>query len=115
MQLAPVTAQTTLAKEIGENQSYQQYLVAIRQVEANERIGIEQALALRNADIKVITNSGAPAQGLTNVMDLFSSKGGTEVGAMMEGLAQTEKGQQLLTAVGLRKTPKGNGPTTTRS
>ena len=30
---------------------------------------------------------------MTSVMDLFSSEGGTGVGAMLEGLAQTDQGQ----------------------
>jgi flotillin len=96
MQLAPVQAQITLAKEIGENAKYQEYLVTIRKIEAGQAVGIEQAKALSNADVKVITNSGSPTTGLNNVMDLFSSRGGTEVGAMLEGLAQTEVGQALV-------------------
>ena len=76
LQLAPVQAQITLAKEIGENESYQKYLITIRQIEANQEVGKAQASALANADVKVITNSGSPTQGLNGVMDLFSSKGG---------------------------------------
>jgi hypothetical protein len=34
-------------------------------------------------------------------MDIFSSNGGTDVGAMLEGLAQTEQGEALLKKVGL--------------
>ena len=96
MQLAPVQAQITLAKEIGANESYQKYLVTIRQVEATQAVGMEQAKALMEADVKIISNTGSPSAGLTNVMDLFSSKGGTELGAMLEGLAQTETGQALI-------------------
>jgi len=96
MQLAPVKAQTTLAKEIGENKAYQEYLVTIRKVEAAQAVGIEQAKALSNADIKVISNTGSPTTGLTNVMDLFSSEGGTKVGAMFEALNNTPTGQALV-------------------
>lgn len=96
MQLAPVQAQITLAKEIGENKGYQEYLVTIRQVEANQIVGVEQAKALEKANIKVIANSGDTISGVNKVMDLFSSKGGTGVGAMLEGLAQTEQGEALL-------------------
>jgi flotillin len=46
MQLAPVQAQITLAKEIGANESYQKYLITIRQVEADQAVGIEQAKAI---------------------------------------------------------------------
>lgn len=93
---APVEAQITLAKEIGSNESYQKYLVTIEQVKANATVGMEQAKALQKAEIKVISNTGSPTSGLNGVMDLFSSKGGTELGAMLEGLANTDKGQELL-------------------
>lgn len=107
MQLAPVSAQITLAKEIGSNEPYQKYLITIRQVEANEKIGVEQAKALNSADVKVIANTGSPEHGLKNVMDLFSPQGGTAVGSMLEGFANTEKGQELLTkVVGLTSTDK---------
>lgn len=97
MQLAPVEAQIVLAQEIGENQSYQQYLITIRQVEANEKIGIQQAQALQNAEIKVIANTGETAgSGLASVGELFSSKGGTKLAAMVEGFQQTEAGKQIL-------------------
>lgn len=95
-QLASVTAQTELAKEIGSNKEYQEYLINIEKVKASRDIGIEQAKALNKADIKVITNSGSPSSGLTNVMDIFSAKGGTEIGAMLEALGNTDKGSELL-------------------
>lgn len=101
MQLAPVQAQITLAKEIGQNESYQKYLVTVRQIEAAQTVGAEQARALKEADIKVISTSGSPSSGLTDVMDLFSAKGGTQVGAMLEGLAQTDTGKALLEKTGL--------------
>lgn len=114
MQLAPVQAQITLAKEIGDNVGYQEYLVTIEKIHAAQEVGKEQAKALQQADIKVITNSGAPTQGLTNVMDLFSSKGGTEVGSMLEALSNTEKGAELLgkflpSSPVSTKAPKSNG------
>lgn len=97
LQLAPVQAQITLAKEIGGNDSYQKYLVTIRQIEAHQAIGVEQAKALDKADIKVIANTGSNVgSGLSNVMDLFSAQGGTQVGAMLEGLTQSQTGQALV-------------------
>lgn len=96
LQLAPVEAQIVLAKEIGENQSYQQYLITIRQVEANQAIGVEQARALDKADIKVIANSGSVTGGISSLGELFTSQGGSNVGAALEGLAQSEIGKQLL-------------------
>lgn len=99
MQLAPVQAQIALAKEIGTNDNYQKYLVTIRQVEANQAVGMEQARALEHAEIKIIANTGDPVSGIKNVMDLFSAKGGTSIGAMLEGLAQTGQGKVIIDAV----------------
>lgn len=96
MQLAPVEAQIVLAKEIGENQNYQKYLVTIRQVEAQQAVGIEQAKALSQAEVKVIANSGDASSGLNGVMDVFTSKGGTQLGAMLEGLSNTDAGKALV-------------------
>lgn len=101
IQLAPVQAQITLAQEIGENQSYQNYLVKLEQIKAAQAVGIEQAKALQDASVKIIANSGEPTQGLTNVMDLFSSNGGTKVGAMLEALQQTDAGKGLLNKLGV--------------
>jgi flotillin len=102
MELAPVQAQIALAQEIGDNKGYQEYLVTIRQVEANEKIGIEQSQALKSADVKIIANAGDPITGMGSVMDLFSSKGGTNVGAMLEALAQTKNGKALLDKLGVK-------------
>lgn len=96
LQLAPVTAQITLAAEIGANKEYQQYLITIRQIEAAQAVGTEQAKVLGNADVKIISNTGDPVNGVTKVLDLFSSKGGTQVGAMLEALGQTDAGKNLI-------------------
>jgi flotillin len=96
---APVDAQISLAKEIGNNEGYQNYLTAVRQLEANEAIGIEQAKALEKADIKVIANGGTVSEGITSISDLFSSKGGVSLGATLEGLSQSEVGKALVDKV----------------
>lgn len=101
MQLAPVEAQIVLAKEIGENHSYQQYLVTIRTVEANQAVGIAQAGALDKADVKIIANNGSVVDGLSSVGELFSSSGGTKMAAALEGLAQSETGAALLAKFGV--------------
>lgn len=96
MQLASVRAQITLAEKIGEDQGYQDYLVRIRTVEAQQAVGIEQAKNLGRADIKIIANAGDVDSGVKNVMDLFSPKGGTAVGGALEALANTDMGKNLL-------------------
>lgn len=100
LQLAPVTAQITLAKEIGSNEGYQNYLVTLRRVEATQVVGVEQAKALEKANVKIIANTGEPTNGLTNVMDLFTPKGGTSIAGMLEALAQTDEGQKILAKIG---------------
>ena len=102
MQLAPVQAQIVLAKEIGENASYQKYLVTIEQIKANENVMKEQAKALEKANIKIIANSGSATEGLNSVGDVFSSKGGMQIGAMLEGFAQTDTGKAVLNAAGIK-------------
>lgn len=93
--MAPVNAQTALAKEIGSNQPYQTYLLTIRQIEKDESVGKAQAEALTHADVKVIANTGNAVEGVHNVMDLFTSKGGTQLGAMIEAIAQTPAGAAI--------------------
>lgn len=96
LQLAPVEAQIVLAKEIGENQNYQQYLITIRQVEAAQMVGVEQAKALEKADIKVIANNGTVTGGISSLGELFTSQGGTNIGALLEGVSQTPAGKALM-------------------
>ena len=104
-QLAPVQAQIALAKEIGTNDGYQKYLAMIKAVEAYMTVGSKQAEALQHADVKVISNTGSPTSGLNNVMELFSSKGGTEVGAAIQAFAQTPIGESILAAIGAKTGP----------
>lgn len=89
MQLAPVEAMIVLAKEIGLNPGYQQYLATIEGIKAYLEVGGKQAEALQNADVKIISNAGDVNTGMKSVMDLLTSKGGTNLAAMVEGLSQS--------------------------
>jgi flotillin len=100
MLMAPVDTQITLAKEIGENQGYQQYLITIEQVKANQFVGIEMAKALGQSDLKIIANSGDIGGGVKNLVDLLSPQGGTAIGGMLEALKNTDAGKALLSKVG---------------
>lgn len=102
--MAPVTTQITLAKEIGGNAGYQTYLISVRTIEKDQAVGIEQAKALEHADIKVIANTGEVVGGVQKVMDLFTSKGGTQLAGMVEALGQTPAGHAIIT-----KLTGGNG------
>lgn len=97
--LAPVETQIALAKEIGENKGYQEYLTTMRGIEAQEQIGKANAEALSEADLKVIVNSGDVSSGIQGIGDVFSAKGGTNLASMASALAQTEEGKSLLDKV----------------
>lgn len=98
--LAEVQPQITLAKEIGENEGYQKYLIEIKKVEASQAVGVEQAKNLSTAQIKIIANAGSSIpEGVNSVMDLFTAKGGQSLGSMIEAFAGTEAGQQLLSKI----------------
>ena len=116
MQLARVTAEITLSEKIGNNEGYQNYLVnletvkqqanvAVEQAKYNADVGKAQAENLRNADIKIITNTadGNVGGGVSKVMDLFSPKGGTALSGMLEAFAQTDAGKSVLAKLGLEK------------
>ena len=50
MELASVVAQTTLAKEIGENKPYQEYLIRVKEVEVSQVVGVAQYEGLKQTD-----------------------------------------------------------------
>lgn len=97
--MAPVNTQITLAKEIGENEGYQQYLITIKQVESNRDVGLEMARAFANADLKVIANGGDVGSATNKLANIVSSSGGTNIASMLEGLTQTENGKKLLDSI----------------
>ena len=102
MQMASVTAQTTLAKEVGENEGYQKYLIEIRKVEANEKVGMEQAKNINGSNIKIIANAGNVAEGLSSALDVLTPKGGANLAGAVEALAATEVGKALLDKLGIK-------------
>lgn len=104
MQLAPVNAQIALSKEIGSNEPYQRYLALVEAFKAYIAVGSEQAKSLQGADVKVIANGGTASEGVTKVMDLFSSKGGTELAAAVEAFTQSDIGSKLLSSISSKGT-----------
>lgn len=105
-EVAGVQGQITLAEVIGENDGYQTYLVKIRDMERAEAVGVANAAALENADVRVIANGGDAPAGLENVGELFSTAGGMKLSSMIEGLAATPTGEQVLKAL---KVTRPNG------
>lgn len=106
---APVTTQAELAEKIGTNVGYQEYLKAIKTIEVAGEVGKVQAAALQHAEIKIIANADGPADGLSNVMDLFTAKGGKSIGFSLEALAGTPMGEKILAKFGVEAKSKGNG------
>lgn len=100
MELANVTAQSELAKQIGSNDKYQTYLIKIREIEINGEVNKVQyqslASALQEADLKVLVNSGDVNSGLNKFTDILSSKGGSAVTGLIESLGQTPEGKNIL-------------------
>jgi flotillin len=99
-QLASVIAQTELAKEIGENQGYQDYLIRVKTVEKEQVVEVAQAesmaKALASADLKILANSGDVQSGMNKFSDILSAKGGSQINGLLESLKQTEEGAALL-------------------
>jgi flotillin len=100
MELAGVTAQTTLAKEIGNNKPYQEYLIKVKEVEVSQVVGVAQAeanaTALSKAEVKLLVNSGDVHSGIGKLSDLFTAKGASQLNGMVESLKQTEEGKSIL-------------------
>lgn len=100
MELAGVTAQTTLAKDIGNNEKYQAYMLKVKEIEVSQVIGVAQAeanaTALKDADIKLLINSGDVNSGMSKLSDIFTSKGGSNFNGMIEALKQTDEGKSAL-------------------
>jgi flotillin len=99
-QLASVAAQTELAREIGENQPYQDYLIRVKTVDKEQIVEVAQAesmaKALASADLKILANSGDVQSGMNKFSDILSSKGGSQINGLIESFKQTEEGKALL-------------------
>lgn len=109
-ELAPVQAQIELAKEIGENQGYQNYLINLERVQADKEIGIEKAKALAKSDLKIIVTSSSITTGMSSLMDIFGADGGSKLGSIFEGFKNTPIGENILNKVGLTVDEKMSGP-----
>lgn len=109
-QLASVTAQTELAKEIGENQPYQDYLIRVKNVDKDEVVEVAKAeamaRALESADLKILANSGDVQSGMSKFTDILSSKGGSQINGLLESFKQTDEGKALLGLLTNQNPPK---------
>lgn len=114
-EMATVNPQLELADGIGENEKYQDYMVRIENVHKDRDVGMENAKALQDAGIKMIINAGDAQNGLTNILDVFSTKGGTQIAGMVEAINQTDEGSALLTRLGINGDKEAAASTATPS
>jgi flotillin len=84
--LAAVAPQITLAKEIGSNVGYQEYLVRVERIKADQTVGVAQAAALTAADVKVIVTGGNASDGMKGISALISPQMGAVIGGLVEGV-----------------------------
>ena len=96
LNMADVDPEITLSNAIGSNEGYQNYLNTEKAINAQRDVGVEAAKAMSDGDLKVIVNSGDANSGVNNMMDLFSSKGGTALGAMIDAGMNTDGGKALI-------------------
>ena len=96
MEKAQVAGQIELFDKVNKDEQYQQFMIEQRKVEAMERVGIEQAKNLENADIKIFANGNSVQDGVQKAAGLLSSNTGFNIGEMLEALANTPMGKELL-------------------
>jgi len=108
MQMAPVEAQIALAKEIWTNEGYMNYLLGLKWFDVSQVVWTEKAKALQAADLKVISTSWTPNDGVDNLMDLFGSKWGIAIANGLEMLQQTEGWKALFEKLVWKKEEKTN-------
>jgi flotillin len=101
--MAPVNAQTALAREIGSNEGYQTYLIQIRVVEKDEAVGRANAQAIAQAkpEIKVLANN--VGEGFGSMLDVLTPKGGTSLAGALEAFTSTEAGAAIVKSLGGKK------------
>lgn len=110
---AGVRGQIVLAEQIGTNAGYQNYLIRVRQVEAQETIGKTQAealgKALEKAGIKIVSTGGGSNDGggLSSILNLFGPMGASQLNGFLETLEGTELGGKILEKI----LPKENAST----
>ena len=112
LNMADVDPEITLAKEVGENDGYQRFLNTGKAIDANKEVGVATAGALENGDLKVIVNGGSANEGVNNLMSLFDgSGGGQQLGAIVDGMLNTEGGAALLSRLGVTPAEPSEKPT----
>ena len=106
LEKAQVAGQIELFEKVNKDAEYQDFLVRQRQVEAMEKIGIEQAKALTNANVQVYAAGSNAVDGLSNASKLISPESGLNLSSMIETLRATPAGNDLVNGVISKLTKK---------
>ena len=100
---ASVQDQVTLAKEVGENKPYQDFLIAQKQIEVQgsvmRDVGVAQAQNLSSADIKIFANSGSVSEGVGKAAGIFNPGTAFDVASMIEAFKSTPMGAEIIDRV----------------
>ena len=99
LEKAQVAGQIELFNKVNKDKEYQEFLVRQRQVEAMEKIGVEQAKNLSGADIKIFANAGSVADGVTQAGKVLNPKTGLDLGSMLESFASTPIGSEVTKSI----------------
>ena len=96
---ASVQDQVTLAKEVGENKPYQDFLIAQKQIEVQgnvmKEVGVAQAQNLSGADIKMFVTSGSVPEGVGKAASIFNPDTAMNVASMLEAFKSTPMGAEI--------------------
>jgi len=100
---ASVQDQVTLAKEVGENQPYQDFLIRQKQVEVQgdvmKAVGVAQAQNLSGADVKIFANAGTVSEGVGKAAGIFNPGTAFDIASMIEAFKSTPMGAEILDKV----------------
>lgn len=108
LEKAQVAGQIELFNKVNKDKEYQNFLVKQRQVEAMEKIGVEQAKNLSGADIKIFANAGSVSDGVTQAGKILNPKTGLDLGSMLESFASTPVGEEITKTVINKLSKKGD-------
>ena len=96
MEKAQIAGQIELFNKVNNDKQYQEFMIEQRKVEAMERIGVEQAKNLENADIKIFANGNTIQDGVSNASKLIGSNTGFNMASMLEAFGNTPVGKQII-------------------
>ena len=89
-----------MAREVGENKPYQDFLIQQKQIEVQgnvmKEVGVAQAQNLGHADIKMFVNSGSVSEGVSKAGAIFNPGTSFDIASMLEAFKSTPMGADLI-------------------